>query len=51
VIEINRQKHIVFQYGMTNVTGEGLNQLFDPHTGFVIGDYTGQTMPPTNFLP
>ncbi|HYB03806.1 MAG TPA: PQQ-binding-like beta-propeller repeat protein, partial [Nitrososphaerales archaeon] len=33
VIEINPQKHIVFQYGMTNVTGEGFNQLFDPYTG------------------
>ncbi len=51
VIEINPQKHIVFQYGMTNVTGEGFNQLFDPYTGFVIGDYTGQTVPPTNFFP
>lgn len=51
VIEINPQKQIVFQYGMTNVTGQGFDQLFDPYTGFVIGDYTGQTVPPTNFFP
>jgi len=51
VIEINLQKQIVFQYGMTNVIGSGFNQLFDPYTGFVIGDYTGQTTPPANFFP
>ncbi len=51
VILINPQKQIVWQYGMTNVTGHGFDQLFDPYTGFVIGDYTGQTIPPTNFFP
>ncbi len=51
VFEITPQKQIVFQYGMTNVTGTGFNQLFDPYTGFVIGDYTAQTVPPTSFLP
>jgi len=51
VIEINPQKHIIFQYGMTNVIGSGPDQLFDPYTGFVIGNYTGQTVPPTNFFP
>ena len=51
VMEINSHKQIVFQYGMTNVTGNGFNQLFDPYTGFVIGDYTGQTLPPANFFP
>ncbi len=30
VILINPQKQIMFQYGMTNVTGNGFDQLFDP---------------------
>jgi len=51
VIEINSHKQIVFQYGMTNVIGSGFNQLFDPYTGFVIGDYTGQTPPPATIFP
>jgi hypothetical protein len=51
VILITPQKQIAFQYGMTNVIGSGFNQLFDPYTGFVIGDYTGQTVPPANFFP
>ena len=49
VIEINPQKQIVFQYGITNVSGNGFNQLYGPYTGFVIGDYTGQTPPPAQF--
>jgi len=51
IILITPQKQIAFQYGMTNVTGHGFNQLFDPYTGFVIGDYTGQTVPPATFNP
>jgi outer membrane protein assembly factor BamB len=51
VMLINPEKQIVWQYGMTNVTGQGFNQLFDPYTGFVVGDYTGQTPPPANFFP
>src|SRR5258708_4940840 len=39
----------VFQYGMTNVIGNGFNQLNGPYTAFVIGDYTGQTPPPSTF--
>jgi len=31
---------------MTNVIGNGFNQLYAAYTGFVIGDYTGQTVPP-----
>jgi hypothetical protein len=50
VIIINPQKQIIFQYGMTNVVRNGFNQLYDPYTGFVIGDYTGQTVPPTSFF-
>jgi hypothetical protein len=41
---------LVFQYGMTNVTGNKFNQLYDPYTAFVIGDFTGQTPPPGTFL-
>ncbi|MDA4129404.1 MAG: hypothetical protein OK457_01410 [Thaumarchaeota archaeon] len=51
VILITPQKQITFQYGITNVAGNGFNTLFDPYTGFVVGDYTGQTVPPTNFFP
>jgi hypothetical protein len=51
VILINPQKQIVFQYGITNVAGNGFDKLFGPYTGFVIGDYTGQTPPPANFFP
>jgi hypothetical protein len=38
-----------FQYGVVNVTGNGSNQLNGPYTAYVIGDYTGQTPPPTTF--
>jgi hypothetical protein len=38
-----------FQYGMTNVAGNGPNQLNGPYTAYVIGDYTGQTPPPGEF--
>jgi hypothetical protein len=40
---------IVRQYGMTNVPGNGANQLDGPYTSFAIGDYTGQTRPPEEF--
>jgi hypothetical protein len=48
-IIIDRDKSIDFQYGMTNVIGNGPNQLDGPYTAFVIGDYTGQTPPPDDF--
>jgi hypothetical protein len=48
-IIIDPEKHIVFQYGMTNVAGNGPNQLNAPYTSFVVGDYTGQTPPPATF--
>jgi hypothetical protein len=38
-----------FQYGTINVTGNGPNQLNAPYTAYVIGDYTGQTPPPSTF--
>jgi uncharacterized protein (UPF0248 family) len=40
---------VKFQYGTINVTGNGANQLNGPYTCFVIGDYTGQTVPPAHF--
>src|SRR6266478_4615620 len=44
VLIVNPQ--VVFQYGMTNVVGNGPDQLNAPYTAYVIGDYTGQTPPP-----
>jgi hypothetical protein len=49
VIVITPSKHVVFQYGATNVPGDDFNQLFGPYTAYVIGDYTGQTLPPATF--
>ncbi|MGZ3645385.1 MAG: hypothetical protein ACXVCM_16200, partial [Ktedonobacteraceae bacterium] len=46
---IDPDKTKEFQYGMTNVIGNGPDQLDGPYTAFVIGDYTGQTPPPANF--
>ncbi len=48
-IIVNPHHQIIFQYGMTNVVGNGTNQLDGPYTAFVIGDYTGQTPPPSMF--
>lgn len=47
IIDPNKSKE--FQYGMINVIGNGPNQLDGPYTAFVIGDYTGQTPPPSDF--
>jgi hypothetical protein len=46
---IDHNKTTDFQYGMTNVIGNGPDQLDGPYTAFVIGDYTGQTPPPEDF--
>lgn len=46
---IDPDKTTEFQYGMTNVAGNGPDQLNGPYTAFVIGDYTGQTPPPEEF--
>ncbi|HZS76804.1 MAG TPA: hypothetical protein VFA41_09345 [Ktedonobacteraceae bacterium] len=46
---IESDKMTEFQYGMTNVIGNGPDQLYAPYTAFVIGDYTGQTPPPGSF--
>lgn len=49
VIIIDGNKNIEFQYGMTNVVGNGPNQLNAPYSAVVIGDYTGVTRPPSSF--
>lgn len=46
IINPNTQQ-IVWQYGETNVSGNGPGQLNGPYTAFVLGDYAGQTAPPT----
>lgn len=46
VFAIDPCKQIVFQYGQLNVTGNTSGLLNAPYTAFVIGDYTGQTVPP-----
>ena len=40
---------VEFEYGRINVTGNAPGQLNGPYTSYVIGDYTGQTPPPTTF--
>ncbi|MDE1764603.1 MAG: hypothetical protein KGH88_10245, partial [Thaumarchaeota archaeon] len=45
---INSKGNTIFQYGTVNVPGIGPNELNWPYTAFVIGDYTGQTLPPPN---
>jgi PQQ-like domain len=45
VFEINHAKRNIWQYGKINKAGNGKNMLNAPYTVFVIGDYTGQTMP------
>lgn len=48
-IIIDDEKELEFQYGQTNLSGNGPDQLNGPYTSFVIGDYTGQTRPPSVF--
>ena len=48
-IIINPSKQIVFQYGIINTPGIGFDLLNAPYTAYVVGDYTGQTTPPTSF--
>jgi hypothetical protein len=49
VVVINHQKRTVFQYGQTNVFGNTAGLLDGPYTAFQIGNYTGQTRPPSSF--
>jgi hypothetical protein len=46
VMIISPSKHILFQYGTTNVVGDGPDQLNAPYSAMSIGDYTGVTPPP-----
>jgi hypothetical protein len=45
VIEVTPDGEIVFQQGMTNVGGNGFNQLNGPYDAKDIGDFTGLTPP------
>lgn len=49
VIVIDPAKQIVFQYGKINQPGNSFEELFGPYTCYEIGDYTGQTHPPSTF--
>ncbi|HVB25407.1 MAG TPA: hypothetical protein VNG51_25950 [Ktedonobacteraceae bacterium] len=49
IFVLNTNRQIEFQYGMTNVVGNGPNQLNAPYSAVVIGDYTGVTPPPEHF--
>lgn len=40
---------LLFQYGLTNDPGFRNGELDGPYTSFAIGDYTGQTVPPSKF--
>jgi len=44
-IIVNNANQTVYQYGTTNVSGNGQGQLNWPYSCYVIGDYTGQTVP------
>jgi len=48
-ILIERGGDLVYQYGQTNMPGNGPGQLDAPYTAFRVGDYTGQTPPPSQF--
>ncbi len=45
IIIVNSSNQTVYQYGTTNVPGNGSGQLNWPYSAYVIGDYTGQTIP------
>lgn len=49
IFVLTPDKKIEFQYGMTNVVGNGPDQLNAPYSAVVIGDYTGVTPPPDEF--
>lgn len=46
VLLIDPSGATLWQYGVTNVPGNAAGELNAPYTAFVIGDYTGQTVPP-----
>ena len=45
-VVVNNADQTIYQYGMTNVAGDGANLLNWPYSCCVIGDYTGMTVPP-----
>lgn|GEM_PF-6163468 len=45
VLIVNSANQTIYQYGMTNSSGNGANQLNWPYSSYMIGDYTGQTLP------
>jgi len=51
VIIVDQNGKAVFQYGTINKPGAGSDQLNWPYTAYMIGDYTGQTVPPANGIP
>jgi len=46
VIEVSPAGSIVFQYGQTDVAGNGYDQLNAPYSAVMIGQYVGVTKPP-----
>jgi plastocyanin len=45
IIIVDSANQTVYQYGMTNIGGNAPGQLNWPYSCYVIGDYTGQTLP------
>jgi len=46
IVIVNNANQTVYQYGKTDAPGNGEDQLNWPYSCYVIGDYTGQTVPP-----
>lgn len=46
VIVLDNSSQIVYQYGKMGVPGVGAGELNGPYSCYMIGDYTGQTVPP-----
>jgi len=49
VLIVNASGKTLYQYGKTNVFGNGPGELDGPYTANSIGDYTGLTHPPSTF--
>jgi outer membrane protein assembly factor BamB len=49
VIVVDSTGNLLYQYGQTNVVGNGSNQLNGPYSAVVLGDLTGQDVPPSTF--
>jgi len=46
IIILDNESDIVYQYGKTGTPGMGTGELNQPYSCYVIGDYTGLTLPP-----